>query len=344
MSTSMDALAVRMGDLVAAEAPLPEGLRAAAAEAADPRIRAGLAGLADDIEAGSTIDAALEAQAARVPPHQAALIRAGLRSGRLPEALQHLTGDARLGRQVYHRLALRLLYPALFGVLTLALLALFSGLNAVSTFPSIFADFGLDLPPVTVQVFRVLRAFHGHGGGIIVGPLAALGLTLVAARFLLTPDEVQQLRAGLPLLGPLERDVSLAGFCRLLGWLHEARVPQAEALRLAADATLPTAMRGAADRAARELTAGRPLAEALRAAPPFPPEVAPYLGWATSLPEPAPALALAADVFEARAQARGAFLARLLTLLAVTVILALAAVVVISVLLPMIRLITSLSG
>src|SRR5438105_1265231 len=75
--------------------PLDQGLTALAREMGRGRLRQVTQQLANDLRAGFTLPQALERQQGRVPPFYAALLSAGIRSGRIGAVLSTLTLYAR---------------------------------------------------------------------------------------------------------------------------------------------------------------------------------------------------------------------------------------------------------
>jgi len=71
--------------------PLDQGLRALAQELSRGRLRRVTAEMAADLQAGRTLPEALQRQGDRVPPYYAALLAAGVRSGRIGEVPTTLT-------------------------------------------------------------------------------------------------------------------------------------------------------------------------------------------------------------------------------------------------------------
>src|SRR5436190_23863687 len=71
--------------------PLDQGLTALARDMGMGRLQQVTRQLGDDLHSGLTLPQALEKQAGRVPPYYAALLAAGIRSGRLSDVLATLT-------------------------------------------------------------------------------------------------------------------------------------------------------------------------------------------------------------------------------------------------------------
>ncbi len=331
-------LARGLAEVTKAGVPLAGGLRALAGELPGVRLPSVLLAMSSQLEAGSPLDAVIQAQGPRFPAHLRGLVLAGLRSGRLAEVLEEFVEVQRAQIDLRRRVWLSLAYPiVLLSVATLLLI--FLQLSITPSFARVFEDFGLDLPAVTVFFIRTAgpMAFF-VGGGLVLA--AATVLLLAAAP---TVAWVPRLLYRVPLMGPLWRLGRLVQFSRLMGVLLEQEVPLPEALRLTAaglrDADLAEGCRWAA----AEVESGRPLAECLAWGRQFPPSMIPLVEWGQRAPAMADAFRAAAEMFEGRVQTQGIFLETILLPVTFLVITVFIGFFVVAMFLPMISLIQSLS-
>jgi type II secretory pathway component PulF len=313
-------IAQHLGELVESELPLPDGLRALGAELRDKRERAALMQLAEEIEAGRSLDEALATQGDRFPAHLRGLIVAGLRTGRLAEVLGGFVGEGDLGATIRRRLWLSLLYPALLALTALAFVGVLSAYGASDIGP-VLRDFGINLPGLSLDLLSVVETIGRVGPWLILGIWLAALAGWVLGRLLFTPTERRLFLHRLPLIGPIWRDTALADFCRLLAWLLDAQVPLGEALTLAGGGVRDPVLADACRSAASGIERGQPLSEAVGAHPAFPPGLAPLLRWAESLRSPAQVARLAGAIFEARARAGARFAAIFVAVLVVVAVL-----------------------
>lgn len=333
----------QIGELAGAGLPLGPGLRALGADLADARLQRVLDALADDLDAGTPLGAALAARGDSFPPYLQGLLTAGERSGRLPELLPQVLAEHRVGDTIRRRLWLDLFYPT---VLLLACLLLFAALAVGSSdgFASTFADFGIAVPGITVAVLAVLEALRSVGLWLILGPALVALIGWALSRVLLRPAERQRFVQAIPLYGALSRWLGASELCRTLALLVDAGLPLPEALPLAGRSTRDAVLAESTAAAVATIEAGQPMAQALAQHQVLPEGLLPFLSWAEaehSLPE---SLRLAAGIFEARAQAQARFLSRLLQALTLTVVLWWLAVAVVALLWPLLSLLGRLSG
>ena len=143
-------LAGQVAELAKAELPLAPGLRAMAEELPGRRLPQAVRDLSDELEAGVSLPAALDAQRDRFPAHVRGLITAGVRTGRLGEVLQQFVAIRRDRTARGRRVWLSLAYPILLFALLLILFIVLSEL-LFCELPSLYEEFEVD-QPATVQL------------------------------------------------------------------------------------------------------------------------------------------------------------------------------------------------
>ncbi|MFH1264391.1 MAG: type II secretion system F family protein [Planctomycetota bacterium] len=305
------------------------------------RIRMGrvLRQLADQLDAGLSLEAALESLGKRFPTHVRGLILAGVGSGRLAEALEEFAalenGRVQLQRRVRYTLA----YPCtLFGlVVALVMLAC---LLIVPQFIRVFSEFGAELPAAT----KVLAWMAGPGLGVVIGVPAVFVAGLVLLGLARRSVWSRRVLYAVPLLGPMWRWAGLFNFARLMTLLLGQQIPLPKALRLTAaglrEADLSAACLGAAER----VEAGRSLSEVLADFWQFPPSLRPLVAWGEETSSPAAAFRAGAEMFEGRVGVSVTLLQAVLPPIVFVSILGAVGFVVIALFSPLISLITTLSG
>ena len=328
--------------------PLPSGLRALAEEVKAGRLRRALEDLAGAVEAGRPLDEAFAALGDRLPAHLRGLILAGVRTGRLGEALERSARHQDLVAELRRGLALSLAYPLalLGGVLVLGLfvarmiVAPMIGMPLIET----FTKSGINLPWATTILIRSSTAITEVGSLITAG--AVLGLILVAlgAGTLGRGPWGRTLTSGVPLFGPLWRWSALADFARLLALLLEGEVPLPEALGLTGEGLRDRDVEATCRGLRAEVERGRPLSEAIALRRELPSGLARLVGWAETTRALPGALALAGDIYEARARAQARFVAVACNCLVIVAILCGAIFLICALILPLTQLIHWMAG
>jgi general secretion pathway protein F len=297
--------------------------------------------LAVALEAGVPLEVAIAGETKRIPPHLRGLIVAGVQSGRVGDILARFGVYAGLGTDLKRRLLLSITYPLLTLVITIALLY---GVSTylVHQFEVIFKDFAIPLPMLTLFILKGARVIE-----IIAGPvaviLAALVITFLLGRVCLNPERRRSLSTRIPLFGPIWSAVRLSEFCHLLALLIEGRLPLPEALRLTGEGVADSGLNRGCALLAREVESGRSISDAMVKVRRFPAGLARLIGWAENektLPE---VLHLAGVLFETQARSRATLAGTIVSVACVIMVLSLI-VVIPGLFLPLITLISRLSG
>lgn len=337
------ALAEGLAGLTRGGYPLAPGLRALAEDLRRGRLRALVLDLAGRLEAGEPLVEALEAEGGRFPAHLRGLLLAGARSGQAGVVLGEFVGYAQVGTALRRSLWTSLLYPFVL-MFAFAVLVVFVCSHVVLGFKSIFLDFGIDLPIATRFLIQAADVIAEHGPRLIVAPLVVAFVGWLGGRLLLDPASRRRLVCRLPLVGPLWRFTSLAEFSHYLGLLLENDLALTEAVPLAAEAAHDAELQEDGRAMAAAIASGASLAEASAVATALPAGFGKVLGWAEghqSLPE---TLHMAGEIFEAHARTRASFVSSVVTVLTVIIVLWGCFFMVGALFLPLIQLISRLSG
>ncbi len=331
-------LAVRLAALAQSGLPLEGGLYALADEVDRPRLARTLRNLAARLERGEKLETAIAANDSRLPAHLRGLIVAGLRSGRLPIVLDQFAVLTRRQQDLRRRVLLTLAYPALLLGIMAALAVLYHFL-VVEQFRPIFCDFNTKLPDLTLFLFR----FSGPVAWTMLGLTVAAVMVPLAAMFLPLGAWLGRATSWIPVLGTIVRDDRHAQFSHLMALLLEEEVPLPEALRLTSVALQGTMLARQCRTAAALVEDGAPLDQALMEAR-FPESLTAFVAWGQQKTGLVDAFRAAAEAFEARANSQGVLLNMVLLPLIYLVVVTFAAIAAIALFMPLIALISNLSG
>lgn len=325
--------------------PLDQGLAALARDMGRGRLRAVTRQLAQDLHSGFSLPRALARQEGRVPPFYAALLDAGVRSGRVGDVLTTLTLYARAIADFRTTVVSAVLYPAIVLALGLGLLA-FVASQVLPAFVDIFHTARLRLPLIT----QLLILISDHVVETLVLPVVVVGVIVFATRSILrTTPQGRSLWARLvyavPLAGDLIRSARLAAFADLLGILVDRSIPLPQSLRLAADASSDPLLTVGAEHVEKDLRQGQPLGAALKRQRLVPTVVVWMIAFGERQGTLGPTLHQVAQLYRHKAEIRAAVLR---TVLPPLLILALAAflglVFIFGLMGPMFALLRGLSG
>jgi len=217
--------------LVRARVPLDQGLRQMALEMGRGRSQNFTASVAEDLERGLQLSAALEKFRPQVTDYYLALVRAGETGGSLAEILHHIIGETR--RQIEHRrvLVTSLAYPAMVVVMAAAIFAFICEM-VIPQFVDIFRQLGADLPGLTrifVSTYTVVTkhfALFAVLAVLIAGGVVGLFRSPTARPFR------DALLLHSPVISSLVYNDIAISFCRSLGFLLTRGVTMSDALVL----------------------------------------------------------------------------------------------------------------
>jgi general secretion pathway protein F len=227
-------IAGRIAGITKSQLPLTPGLRALSEGLPSRSLRRGLRALCERLERGEPLEEALQAGKGSVPGHLSGLIVVGVRSGRLGEIMDWFLHYVRRQTDLRRRCRASFLYPVI--LLTAGIgAAIFGLLLIVPSVRMVYGDMGMELPGMT-SVLLATSDFVRHYGLVV---LAAVILVLGGVPLLLWrlggKPLLDRTLAGTPFVGTMFRCSSLAGFCELMSMFVSARLPLAQAVRLAGE-------------------------------------------------------------------------------------------------------------
>ncbi|MGY0561425.1 type II secretion system inner membrane protein GspF [Luteimonas sp. A277] len=337
------ALVTRQLATLATVAPMEEALRTIGTQAERAGTRRVLLATHAAVVEGFRLSEAMARQGKAFPPLYRAMVAAGEGTGALPEILERLAALLEHQQQVRGRLLAALVYPAaLAATALLVVIALMT--FVVPRVVEQFDSMGRALPWLTRAVIGVSEVMTGWGLAL----LAAFALAAVAfAALLRRPGPRLRFDAALlraPFLGRLLRDLHAARLARTLAIMLASGLPVMEGLRITARTVGNRVLHDATEGMAEAIREGASLSSAMRRAGVFPPTL---LYMATSGEDSgrlAPMLERAADYLE---REFATFTSTAMSLLEPAIIVAmgaLVALIVLSILLPILQFNTLVLG
>jgi type II secretory pathway component PulF len=324
--------------LAAGGLPLSTGLRAAAAETNQRRVGRSLRELADALDAGQPLEAALAKAGSRLPGNLAMLVKATKRSGRLQEALfdlvEHDLATQEALRTAYSALA----YPVALLLFSYSLFVFLQWFVMGGMF-QLYQEFELALPRTTLLVGYL----HRIGIWLVVVPLAMLAVAAIVAA-VLKKSQRQRVIAVIPFFGSMFHWVGVSQATRRLAHLVKQEVPLAEALRLSAEGLRDANVADVWRMLAAQVEAGQPLSDSLLGTYRIPASVAPLVHWGELTQNLPQALLTASDMLEGRVRLRAQMIRIVLPPIFLIVIGGGAFFMVGAMFVPLIALIQNLSG
>jgi len=258
--------------MVDAGLPLVQCLTILAEQSESKTLRTVTSKVAGSVEAGSTLADALRRHPKTFDELYVNLVEVGEAGGILDTVLQRLSVYIEKAAALKRKVKSAMIYPlTIVGVAFIVIIFMLT--FVIPTFAKMFTSMGADLPLPTLIVIK-LSDFAARFWWLIIG--AAIGIVVGIRAYYKTEGGrslIDALVLKLPVFGTLIRKVAVARFTRTLGTLVSSGVPILEGLRI----TARTAGNRVVERAVLEtrasVTAGKTLAEPLKASTVFPPMV-----------------------------------------------------------------------
>ena len=323
--------------VIASGLPLATGLRAYAEEC-PAGARSGLLRLASSVESGQPIAAAAEDPSLHLPVYLRGLIDGGVRSGSLGPMLEEYLHQRRLQQRFGQKVALDIAYPLL--VIYFALILCFALLIwLVPMFGSIFDGFAIELPSMTAWLIQISDLLLLLKYPLIVG-FGVVGVCLLF--FLLGGRWSKALVDRIPFFGASARYASMSEFCSLLAPLVETSVPLPQALQAVASTMQPSRLKSHTQALAANYDGSFELADAARVRN-FPHEIVHLLKWEHRGAAFAEILRSWAELLARMASGRSSVISAVLAPLLMVGIGLFVGIIVLSLFLPLMKLLNELS-
>ena len=337
------ALTTRQLSTLVSVAPIEEALRTIALQADRPAVRRVLDGVHAGVMEGRRLSDAMALQGQAFPPLYRAMVSAGETSGALGPILERLADGLERDQVVRGKVVTALVYPIVLAVVALGVI------TAMMTFvvPKVvdqFDSMNQTLPLLTRLVIGVshlmrdwgwlLALFLGSGG-------------LVGAVVLRNPEirlRVDTALLKLPLIGRLTRDLHGARMARTLSTMIAAGLPVLEGLIITARTVSNRRLRLATETMADAVREGGGLSAAMRRADVFPPILVYMTASGESSGRLEPMLERAADYLEREFSTFTAVMLSLLEPAIIVVMGGVVALIVLSILLPILQINTLAMG
>ncbi len=329
--------------MIGSGTPVEEALGAVSTQSEKPGVRRLLASMRDRVSEGHKLSEALTDAGRAFPPLYRSVVAAGEVSGNLGQVLGQLAVYLEKSQKTRRKVQTAMIYPAVLACVALVVISLLM-VFVVPRIVAQFDAFGDDLPPLTQMVIG-LSAFM-RDWGIVFG-LAVAGGVAGLQRLLRRPAikrRVDRFWLGVPVIGKLARTTNSARFARTFAMLLESRTPLAESLVAARGSLGNLVFVDALEGVIRNVREGMAPATALSKAGVFPPmltHLAASGAASGNLPE---LMAKGADYLEDEFDGASSIALGLLEPFVILVLGGIVAMIVLSIMLPILQLNTIAFG
>lgn len=256
----------QLASLTKAGIPLEQGLRQLARDAASARMKQLMEQIADDLQAGLTLDQAVAKREKQFPPLYSLILKTGIQSGRLSEMLIIFNRYLEITQQTRRILVESLTYPAVVLLLALLIVTLVCRF-IMPTQEEVIRDFtdGRSIPLITT--FYIRMSYHIVEIWVVL--LAFVVSGLFVWRFLSSRPAGRLIQESflfrIPLLGRTLLSSHLARLAESMGLLVAAGCPLPQCLRLGGQASGSETLQRDSHLAAEHIESGGSLLEAAAA-------------------------------------------------------------------------------
>jgi general secretion pathway protein F/type IV pilus assembly protein PilC len=337
------AMYAQLADLLRSGVPLLRSIEVLQKHNPHAGLRLVLEDIHHQVEDGSTLAEAMGRFTRVFGEMPVSMVRAGGEGGFMEEVLTQVAQFTETQEDLKKRTMGAVAYPVFLmvvGTTVVTTLIVFF----VPKFETMFAQLRArgQLPAATEWLLLLSHTLRDYG--------IYLALGLVVAGFLLRQQFKSEsgrllwdrLRIKLPLMGPIFLELAVARFCRVLGTLLRNGVPILRSLDISADATANRVLGAAIREATENISAGQPLATPLRECGHFPDAVVEMIAVAEQANNLENVLLGVANSMEVRTWRKLELAVRLLEPIMLLILAGVVLAVVIALLLPMIRMSSTL--
>ena len=333
----------QLATLVDAGLPLLRGLRVLEKQERNSTLKGIIGQLATSIEGGSTFSEALAQHPKVFNRLFVNMVKAGELGGVLEVVLKRLAEFSEKAQKIKGKVKAALFYPVAVLIVAVGIMILLMTM-VVPKFKEVFAGMGFKLPWFTTFVMAISDMICHN----IVKTLIALAILVVLFLLFIKTKFGRRLwdktKLILPPVGPVISKVAISRFCRTLGTLVTSGVPILQALTIVRETAGNVIISGAVAKVHESVKEGETITAPLEASRVFPPMVVSMVdvGEQTgALPE---MLLKIADNYDEEVDNAVAAMTSLLEPIMIVFLAVIVGSIVIAMFLPLIQMITNLSG
>ena len=258
--------------MIDAGLPLVQCLNILSEQSESKNLRDVTGRVARSVEQGSTLAEALRRNPRTFDDLFVNLVEVGETGGILDTVFQRLAAYIEKAAALKRKVKSAMIYPAsIMGVA--GMVVVFMLTFVIPTFTKMFKDLGAELPLPTQIVVWLSDFMRTYILLLIAGAVGAFFALRAYYRSEKGRSLIDALLLKLPVIGTLIRKIAVARFTRTLGTLVSSGVPILEGLRITARTAGNKVVEKAVMQCRAAVTAGKTLAEPLKASGVFPPMV-----------------------------------------------------------------------
>jgi len=333
----------QLATLVDAGLPLLRGLRVLEKQEKSPALKEILAQLAVSIEGGSTFSEGLAQHPKVFNRLFVNMVKAGELGGVLEVVLKRLAEFSEKAQKIKGKVKAALFYPIAVMIVAIGILILLM-VFVVPKFQEVFAGMGVTMPGFTLFVLYVSNMIKNHiltTMGVMVVMFIAFLLFIKTKFGRLVWDNFQ---LKMPAIGPVISKVAISRFTRTLGTLVSSGVPILQALTIVKETAGNVVIANAVAKIHESVKEGETITAPLESSGVFPPMVCSMVDVGEQTGAMPEMLMRIADDYDEQVDNSVAAMTSLLEPIMIVFLAVVVGSIVIAMFLPLIGMITQLSG
>ena len=221
--------------------------------------------VAEDVEGGSTLSEAMAKHPKAFDKLYVNMVRAGEAGGVLDTILQRLADFREKAQRLKKRIIGAMIYPAVMVTIAGSIL---SGIMVfiIPKFEQMFMEMEVELPGMTIMLIKMSSFMQNQWYMLPLGPAAAFAIYKIMAKVPAGKYAMDYMKFRLPVFGPIINKSTVSRFARTLGTLIASGVPILEALNIVRDTAGNELMSRAIANVHDSIREGESIAEPLRQA------------------------------------------------------------------------------
>lgn len=235
--------------------------RLLSAETINPALQTRLADIANDLQSGSSIAAALEKHPKVFSPFYVAMVRAGEETGRLSETFAFLADYLDRNYEIMSKAKNALIYPA-FVILTFFAVMILMLTTVIPRLADILLESGQAIPVYTKVVIALGQFFSQYiwllGIGLIIAVVVGLRYFQTGAG----KEYISKIRLSVPYVGDLFQKVFLARIADSLSTTLKSGIQLVRGIEIGGEVVGDPTYKAVLDEVARDIQTGLPASEA----------------------------------------------------------------------------------
>ena len=335
----------QLATLVNAGLPLMRGIEVLKRQMKDPRMQEALVGISDNIAAGGTFSESLTAYPKIFDKLYVNMVKAGEAGGVLEVVLGRLAEFAEKSERIKNKVKGAMIYPCVVLVAAIGI-TWFLLVMVIPKFKQVFNDMlgGEALPQITEIVIQASEFMQNNGLQIAIGVVAVFIVFKVLAKTEKGAYMLDVLKLKMPVTGTLAQRSAVSKFTRTLGTLLSSGVPILQSLMITRDTTGNRVLTNAIQNVHDSVKEGESMTQPLSQCKVFPPMVVSMVEVGEETGALADMLTRIANTYDDEVDNAVAGMTAAIEPALIIVLALVVGTIVIAMFMPMIKIISSVSG